>query len=149
MVETTDSVVQVAAPSRIATGLQVLLDSSRIRVVEAEARALDVPLISPFTIASSRLEYVRNVAIRVKLDDGSLGWGEAPILPAVTEEDQPVALAKALELCSELKKSPVMSCRKVLEKISILAPGHDYASVSSALIACWFLCWHDVSRYCV
>jgi hypothetical protein len=104
---------------------QTVIDASQIKVVEADASELNVPLIAPFTIASSRLEYVGNVSLRIELEDGSVGWGETPILRAVTAEDQPTALAKAL-----LKLTPTMSCRKVLEKICDLLPGHEFASVT-------------------
>ncbi|XLT83036.1 hypothetical protein HN873_004789 [Arachis hypogaea] len=53
----------------------------------AENRPLNVPLIAPFTIASSRLEMVENMTIRIELSNGSVGWGEAPILLFVTTED--------------------------------------------------------------
>lgn len=109
---------------------QAVIDVSQITVVEADACVLNVPLIAPFTIASSRLEYVGNVSLRIELEDGSVGWGETPILPAVTAEDQSTALAKALQVCSLLKLTPTMSCRKVLEKISDLLPGHEFASVT-------------------
>ena len=65
-------------------------------VVAFEARPLDVPLLAPFMIATSRLERVENVGIRVELASGVAGWGETPTLPPVTIEDQPTALA-ALE----------------------------------------------------
>ncbi len=68
-------------------------------VVAVEARPLNVPLLAPFTIATSRLERVENVGIRVELDSGAVGWGETPTLPPVTVEDQPTAL-QALEAVS-------------------------------------------------
>lgn len=111
------------------TSLLTLLDFSIIKVVEAEARVLNVPLKAAFTISSSRLECVGNVAVRIQLMDGSVGWGETSILPAVTAEDQPTALSKALQICSLLKNSPAMSCREVLENVAHLLPGHDFASV--------------------
>jgi L-alanine-DL-glutamate epimerase-like enolase superfamily enzyme len=67
--------------------------TGELRIVRVEARPLDVPLIDPFVIASTRLDRVRNVAVRVELSDGSVGWGEASTLPPVTAEDQPAALA--------------------------------------------------------
>lgn len=115
------------------TSLLTLLDFSIINVVRAEAKVLNVPLKVPFVIASSRLESVGNVAIRLVLVDGSVGWGEAPILPAVTAEDQPTALAQASLACAMLEASPAMSCRHALENVSKLLPGHDFASVMFSL----------------
>ena len=114
------------------TSLLTLLEFSIIEVVRAEARELNVPLKAPFVIASSRLERVGNVAVRLVLVDGSEGWGEAPVLPAVTAEDQPTALAKAALACAMLQTSPAMSCRQALANVSALLPGHDFASVPHA-----------------
>ncbi|MGX2038902.1 enolase C-terminal domain-like protein [Methylocaldum sp. MU1018] len=66
-----------------------------LEIARLDIHKLDVPLIAPFTIASSRLDHVRNVAVQITLADGSAGWGETPTLPPVTAEDQAVAL-KAL-----------------------------------------------------
>lgn len=114
------------------TSLLTLLEFSIIEVARAEARELNVPLKAPFVIASSRLERVGNVAVRLVLVDGSEGWGEAPVLPAVTAEDQPTALAKAALACAMLQTSPAMSCRQALANVSALLPGHDFASVPHA-----------------
>jgi hypothetical protein len=94
----------------------------------SQSRVLDVPLTEPFTIVSSRLEFVRKVAIR--MEDGSLEWGEAPILPSVTVEDQPTALTKALEACVMLERSAsAMSSVAFWRQVSGLLPGHEFASV--------------------
>jgi L-alanine-DL-glutamate epimerase-like enolase superfamily enzyme len=53
---------------------------------------LNVPLLAPFTIASVRLDHVENVAVRIRLEDGTEGWGEIPSLRPVTTEDQVAAL---------------------------------------------------------
>lgn len=54
---------------------------------------LEAALEAPFAIASSRLDRVRNVAVRVLLEDGASGFGETPTLPPVTAEDPATALA--------------------------------------------------------
>lgn len=107
-------------------------------------RPLNVPLIAPFTIASSRLDKVENVAIRIELSDGCVGWGEAPILPFVTAEDQPTAMVKAKEACELLRKSPPMTLGLVLEEIGRILPGHEFASVSTELriFSAVFGVWH-------
>lgn len=107
-----------------------LKDSLTIDVARAEGRPLDVPLARPFTIASSRLDRVANVAVRVQLRNGSVGWGEAPVLPSVTAEDQPAALAAATAVCSALVRSLPMTLGDVLQEVGRLLPGHEFASVS-------------------
>ena len=121
-------------------GLGNLMNIVTFDVLRAEGRPLNVPLIAPFTIASSRLDKVENVGIRVELSNGSVGWGEAPILPSVTAEDQPTAVAKAAEACSFLKRSPPMNLASALGEIGRILPGHEFASVSSSyglLISCF------------
>ncbi|KAL6010825.1 hypothetical protein ACLOJK_001267 [Asimina triloba] len=114
----------------MALNFNSLADTFTIDVQRAEGRPLNVPLIAPFTIASSRLDAVENVAIRVELSNGSVGWGEAPILPSVTAEDQATALQKAEEACSFLRLAEPASLSLALKAVGKLLPGHEFASVS-------------------
>ncbi|KAK4395780.1 L-Ala-D/L-amino acid epimerase [Sesamum angolense] len=122
-----------AAPPSTCLGFKNLLETFRVDVQRAEGRPLNVPLIAPFTIASSRLDRVENVAIRVELANGCVGWGESPILPHVTAEDQPTALYKAAEACLFLKQSSGKTLGLVLSEINGILPGHSFASVSFSL----------------
>ncbi|XP_062117031.1 L-Ala-D/L-amino acid epimerase isoform X2 [Humulus lupulus] len=121
----------VATPTSF--GFKNLLETIMVDVHRAENRPLNVPLIAPFTIATSRLEKVENVAIRIELKNGCVGWGEAPILPFVTAEDQPIAMAKATEACEFLRQCPEMTLSSALGKISGILPGHEFASVRAGV----------------
>lgn len=112
-------------------GMIHIMDSV-VEVTKVEARCLDVPLLAPFEIASTKLSFVNNVAIRLELVDGSVGWGEAPTLPPVTSEDQPTALAKALEVSSELVGYSAR-CYDILGKIFSLLPSPNFAAVSPSV----------------
>ncbi|CAN6445946.1 unnamed protein product [Victoria cruziana] len=114
-------------------GFQSLRETFTVDVKQAEGRALDVPLISPFTIASSNLVKAENVAIRVELSNGSVGWGEAPILPSVTAEDQTLALEKAKGACDFLKNAHPKTLDYLLSEINQLLPGHAFASVRAGV----------------
>ncbi|KAH6820705.1 cytochrome P450 [Perilla frutescens var. hirtella] len=122
-----------AVPQSTCLGLKNLMETYTVNVQRAEGRALNVPLIAPFTIASSRLERVENVAIRVELSNGCVGWGESPILPHVTAEDQPAALAKVAEVCRILKQSPGKTLGLLLPEINGMLPGHSFASVRAGI----------------
>ncbi|PSR89059.1 L-Ala-D/L-amino acid epimerase, partial [Actinidia chinensis var. chinensis] len=122
---------QISAPTSL--GFGNLMETFTVDVQRAEGRALNVPLIAPFTIASSRLERVENVAIRIELGNGCVGWGEAAILPSVTAEDQPTALVRAAEACEFLRRSPAMTLGSVLGEIGGLLPGHQFASVRAGV----------------
>ncbi|PON38949.1 Mandelate racemase/muconate lactonizing enzyme/methylaspartate ammonia-lyase [Parasponia andersonii] len=121
----------VAAPTSF--GFKNLMETIMVDVHRAENRALNVPLIAPFTIATSRLERVENVAIRIELRNGCVGWGEAPILPFVTAEDQPTAMATATEACEFLRRSPEMTLASALGEIGGILPGHEFASVRAGV----------------
>ncbi|XP_024015481.1 L-Ala-D/L-amino acid epimerase isoform X3 [Eutrema salsugineum] len=112
-----------------ASGFKTLTENLTVRVQRAENRELNVPLLSPFTIALSRLDSVGNVAIRVELSGGCVGWGEAPILPSVTAEDQLMAMVKAREACEFLRELPEMKLGNVLQEIGGFLPGHQFASI--------------------
>ncbi|CAG7877216.1 unnamed protein product [Brassica rapa] len=116
-----------------ASGFKTLTENFTVKVRKAENRELNVPLLSPFTIASSRLDSVGNVAIRIELGGGCVGWGEAPILPSVTAEDQLTAMAKAREACELLRELPEMKLGHILEEIGGILPGHRFASVRAGV----------------
>ncbi|TYI18275.1 hypothetical protein ES332_A07G078000v1 [Gossypium tomentosum] len=114
-------------------GFKELLETFTVEVQKAEKKPLNVPLVAPFTIATSRLDKVENVAIRIELKNGCVGWGEAPILPFVTAEDQPTAMAKAKEACDMLKNCSFLTLEAVLGEIGDLLPGHQFASVRAGI----------------
>lgn len=111
-------------------GFKNLIETFIVDVQKAERKALDVALISPINTATVKFEKVRNVAIRVELRNGCVGWGEVPILPPITAEDQPLAMAKVSETCQFLKSSPAMTLGSLLHEIGRILHGHAYASVS-------------------
>ncbi|XP_042502316.1 L-Ala-D/L-amino acid epimerase-like isoform X2 [Macadamia integrifolia] len=114
-------------------GFKNLMETFSVHIHRAEGRPLNVPLIAPFTIANSMLDNVENVAIRVELSNGCAGWGEAPILPFVTAEDQRTALVKVGEACEFLTRSPPMTLSFALSEIGAFLSGHDFASVRAGV----------------
>lgn len=131
---TTTSVTTAAGVKSSSLGFKNLMESFTVDIHRAEGRQLNVPLISPFTIANSRLDGVENVAIRVELSNGCCGWGESPVLPFVTAEDQKTALIKANEACDFLKNSQATSLGHLLKDVGQLLPGHHFASVRNLFI---------------
>ncbi|KAF8399074.1 hypothetical protein HHK36_014940 [Tetracentron sinense] len=124
----------ISTAKKTGFGFKNLMETFSVDVQRAEGRPLDVSLLAPFTIASSRLDKVENVAIRVELSNGCVGWGEAPILPFVTAEDQSVALVKAREACEFLQQSHSMTLSLLLGEIGGLLPGHEFASVQKSML---------------
>ncbi|XP_021909635.1 L-Ala-D/L-amino acid epimerase isoform X3 [Carica papaya] len=124
---------KAVAETEATFGFKNLMETLTVNVRRAQSRPLNVPLIAPFTIASSRLDRVENVAIRIELDNGCVGWGEAPILPFVTAEDQLIAMAKAREVCQLLRSSPPMTLAAVLGEVGEVLHGHEVASVRAGV----------------
>ena len=63
------------------------------RIVSFSAEALDIPLLEPFGISGGAQAAANNVLVRLELEDGSRGWGEAAPLPPYNGETQGQALA--------------------------------------------------------
>jgi len=100
-------------------------------IVRIEAFPLDVRLKSPFTTATSNLQAINNVAVRLDLVDGSSGWGEIPVLPPTTFEDQKTAL-NAVEECRDfLMGQRACEWRRIAEELRERMPRH--ASVRAGL----------------
>jgi o-succinylbenzoate synthase len=57
-------------------------------IESVEAELLDIPLSEPFGIAGGAQLIAKNVLVRVRLTDGSVGLGEAAPFPAVNGETQ-------------------------------------------------------------
>jgi L-alanine-DL-glutamate epimerase-like enolase superfamily enzyme len=62
-------------------------------VVEVRAEAWNITLTEPFGIATGAQAVAKNVLVRVRLEDGTTGLGEAAPFPAVNGETQEAALA--------------------------------------------------------
>lgn len=105
-----------------------------VNVKSAEGRRLNIPLIDPIIIAKLRIEKAENVAVRIELIDGCVGWGEVATLPPITAENQPLAMAKVAEVCDILRRSPGMSLSSVLDEVGGILHGHNFASVSLPIV---------------
>lgn len=103
----------------------------RFEITRVIVYPLDSPLLAPFTIASSRVDAVRNVALAVHLADGTIGWGEAPTLPPVTAEDQPTALAGAEAAAGWLVGSSAADWRSLSRALAERLP--EQASVRAGI----------------
>jgi L-alanine-DL-glutamate epimerase-like enolase superfamily enzyme len=70
------------------------------RVRKVEAFPIDIELLEPFAIASGAPDRAHNVVVRVELEDGTGGIGEAAPFEAVTGETQASTLAAVEALAS-------------------------------------------------
>lgn len=112
------------------------MKSSGLRIKHIRVHPLDVPLIAPFTISYSNLEFVNNVAIEVELADGSVGLGETPTMRPVTAEDQQQALDVLNELADVLTGQNAGEWRRIARELAINMPelGSVRAGIEMALL---------------
>ncbi len=89
------------------------------RIDSIERQPLVAPLRRPFTIASGRLEAVRNVAVRVTLAGGASGWGEIPLLPGVTPETDAVIDAQFPHVRDMLQGFSFEAWREVSRRLAL------------------------------
>ena len=64
-----------------------------LRILEITAERFEIELREPFGIAGGAQEHARNALVRLRLEDGTVGLGEAAPFPAVNGETQEHALA--------------------------------------------------------
>jgi L-alanine-DL-glutamate epimerase-like enolase superfamily enzyme len=67
--------------------------STAQRIRSLDVTPLDIPLFEPFGISGGAQAIAANVLVRLELEDGSVGYGEAAPLPPYNGETQAQALA--------------------------------------------------------
>ncbi len=85
---------------------------NRRRVASVECSRLDLSLTEPFSIASGAQDLARNVLVRVTLDDGTIGLGEAAPFPAVSGETQESSLEAIASVSDALRGVDPAAYRK-------------------------------------
>ncbi len=99
-------------------------------IASIHARALSVPLVDPFVIASGRVDATRSVLVTVRLSSGEVGLGEAACLPPVTREDQP----DVLDAIPSLARALLAREYARVEDVNIEAGPVARAGVETALL---------------
>lgn len=92
-------------------------------IVDLRVRALDVPLIEPFAIATGAQAVANNILVELHLADGTRGYGEAAPFPAVTGETQASSLAALAALRPRLLNRDVRQWRALALDLKAAAPG--------------------------
>ena len=118
------------------------------RVTRVDVTPLSISLHEPFGIATGTQPSAENALVRLELDDGSCGLGEAAPFPAVNGETQAVALKALTELRQHLVGFDANRWR---ELGPLLAPYRTTSptaccAVESALLDAWARC-HSLSLW--
>ncbi len=104
------------------------------KIVAVEAEAFDLPLKEPFIIATGRKDAANNVLVRVKLDDGTVGFGEVAPSPYTTGDTQATCIASIEHLRHVLVGKPIGEWRSLLAQTR-RALRHQFGAHSGVEIA--------------
>ncbi|MCB9686717.1 MAG: dipeptide epimerase [Alphaproteobacteria bacterium] len=97
---------------------------------------LEAPLHDPFVIANARLDHLRNVAVEVELDDGTVGVGEIAALPPITRETQREAEQAVERVGPTLAGLDPSDAEAVEERLRLALP--ELAATRAGIEqACW------------
>lgn len=93
----------------------------------------------PFVIAGGRETCVRNLLVRVRLADGTVGWGEGAPMPAYNGETQAGALRAARAARAILLGRDAKAWRGLLAGVEQSLPGNGAAraALGMALLDAW------------
>lgn len=79
--------------------------------------ALDVPLLEPFGIATGAHASLENVLVRLQLDDGTVGWGEAAPVAHISGETRSMVLGLEADAGCCLQGIPLEEYRRVSARL--------------------------------
>ncbi|MBI5624391.1 MAG: dipeptide epimerase [Elusimicrobia bacterium] len=110
--------------------------SCRDAVAGVSAFALDAPMNAPFEIATGAQTEVRNVLVRVRLGDGTVGWGEGAPIPYKRETQ--ASVLKAVRAAGRmLVGRDAGGFRPLLDALEGLCGGAARAALSMAVLDAW------------
>lgn len=108
------------------------------RIHSIHHQLLNIPLVEPFGIATGAQAIAQNVLVKVALEDGTVGLGEAAPFPAVNGETQAQVVA-ALPALSAMTGESILNLRPLAEQARALLPGTPSAQAAfeMALLDAW------------
>ena len=104
------------------------------RIESIEVRALSVPLVDPFVIASGRVDATRSALVRVRLASGEKGIGEGAALPPVTREDQGDVIADVQRAASIVVSREAQRVEEIAEVLASEVGPVARAAIETALL---------------
>ncbi len=97
------------------------------RIEEVSFWPMDIPLRDPFVVATGTRVVAENVFVRVTLQSGVCGFGEAAPFPEVGGEDRPSCIDTLALLAPSLVRHPIHNYRQLAQQMADQAPGHPAA----------------------
>ncbi|MFO0706577.1 MAG: dipeptide epimerase [Nitrospira sp.] len=100
---------------------------SHSRIAQIDYWPVDLPITDPFVVATGARSVAENVFIRLTLDDGVCGFGEAAPFPEVGGETRDTCLATLHTLAAELIGQPIEAYRDLAVQMQTIEPAHPAA----------------------
>lgn len=97
------------------------------RIARIEYWPVDIPITDPFVVATGARVVAENVFLRLTLDNGIQGYGEAAPFPEVGGEDRASCLATLRILATALIGQSVRDYRELAVRMDALAHQHPAA----------------------
>lgn len=110
------------------------------RIASIDARPWRVPLSEPFAIAGGTAHDLDSVRVRLRLADGTTGWGEASPLPAFNGETAAVSLRQVRAAAKGWLGRDASAWRPLLAELEERLPkdgGAARAALGMALLDAW------------
>lgn len=117
------------------------MDQHMIGIFDLSFEPLDVPLHEPFGIATGAQHRAENVLVRLTLEDGTLGLGEAAPVPHISGESQDGVLRILPQAKDALRGCDLADYRKACARLS-----EAVGSVPSALAGVEIALFDALSR---
>lgn len=93
------------------------MGSSMTRIESISFQPLNVPLHEPFGIATGAQHRAENVLVRLSLEDGTVGLGEAAPVPHISGESQDDVLRVLRDVGAELRGANVADYRRICARL--------------------------------
>ena len=114
--------------------------TSHLSIVEVQVAKLDEPLNEPFAISSGSQSATSNVLVKVRLKDGSIGYGEGAPSTTFNGDSQSLTFSAILEQIPFLSGQSVSSVHALLLKLDQRMPperGAARAAIQMAILDAW------------
>ena len=109
------------------------------RIRSIQARLIRIPLKVPFAISSGSQSFAENIFLRIRLEDGTEGYGEAAPFPAFNQDSPEKVLSSIRECRKILLNRGIDSCLSWFEEIKshTRRSPSARAALEMALLDCW------------
>ncbi len=100
-----------------------------MKIISVEAVPFNIPLVEPFEIAIERFEFAENVLIKVRLEDGTVGYGEVSSSGVITGDVQSTVIDVVRYVTPAIVGESIERYRYLIKKLRSIIKFHPGAFV--------------------